>query len=90
LKSATEVRQTLREWVLRKARGVAPEHVTGETLLLEQRLITSLHIAELIMLVERLSGASVNVRELTPKDFESINAICARFFSDAPAAAAEI
>jgi hypothetical protein len=80
---------TLREWVGAKAKDLPPEGLTDDTPLLEGRHLTSLHIPELLLLVERLRHAPVDVGRLQPGDFHSIRTIAARFLPP-PAADSEL
>jgi acyl carrier protein len=72
----------LHQWVIEQNGRVSPEEITYDTPLLEQRIITSLHIMELILFIERLRGASIDVRLIGPGSFRSINAIVTHFFSE--------
>jgi hypothetical protein len=78
----------LREWVRGKARDLPPEGLTDDTPLLEGRHLTSLHIPELLLLVERLRQEPVDIDRLQPGDFHSIATIAARFLT-APRASRE-
>jgi hypothetical protein len=49
--------------------------------LFEQRVLTSLHLPELILLIERLRREPVDVTTLTAADVASIDAIVARWFA---------
>ncbi|WP_438297466.1 acyl carrier protein [Streptomyces sp. HUAS TT7] len=77
MRSDQELRDGLHTWVRTKA----PEGVTidDDTALFEQRHIRSIHLPELILLLERLSGVPVDVEELNPRDFRSIDAMVLRF-----------
>jgi hypothetical protein len=74
----------LREWVAAKARDLPPTGLTDDLPLLEGRHLTSLHVPELILLLERLRGRVIDVEQLRPGDFRDISTIVARFL---PAAA---
>ncbi len=69
----------LREWVAGKVRDLPPREVTDDLPLLEGRHLTSLHIPELILLLERLSGQAIDVERLQPGDFRDIRTIAGRF-----------
>lgn len=78
MKSAAEIKQMLRQWVLDQAR--APVQVDDDTQILEQRLIKSVQIMDLILYLEYLRGAPVEIEQLAPGAFASVNAIYERFF----------
>ncbi|MGH3737353.1 MAG: hypothetical protein ACRDT6_17325 [Micromonosporaceae bacterium] len=71
----------LREWVASKARGLRPDELTDDLPLLERRHLTSLHIPELILLLESLRGEAIEVDRLEAGDFHSIATIADRFLS---------
>jgi len=76
MRSETEIRVELRTFVRRRAGDVA---VTDQTPLFTLRVLRSVHLPELIILLERLRGAPIDVEQLRLGDFESIDAIVARF-----------
>jgi hypothetical protein len=76
MRSETELRVELRGFVQRRANGAA---VTDQTPLFGQRLLRSVHVPELILLLERLRGAPIDVERLQPGDFESIDIMVDRF-----------
>jgi hypothetical protein len=69
----------LRAWVAGKVRDLPPEQLTDDLPLLAGRYLTSLHIPELILLLERLRGEAIDVDRLQPGDFQDIRTIAARF-----------
>jgi len=77
--SESKMRQTLREWVLGKAEDLDPTALTGTTPLFEERHLRSLHVPELLLLLERLRGEPVDVDELRAWDFRDIDTLVARF-----------
>ncbi|MFJ8314152.1 MULTISPECIES: hypothetical protein [unclassified Streptomyces] len=77
MRSDQELRDGLRAWVRTKVtEGV---HLDDQTALFEQRHLRSIHLPELILLLERLSGAPIDVEELNPRDFRSIDAMLLRY-----------
>lgn len=71
----------LREWVAGKAKNLPPEGLTDDLPLLEGRHLTSLHIPELILLLERLRKRPIDVERLRSGDFHSIRVIADRFLA---------
>lgn len=76
-------RAALRAWVRAKAHADAAP--AGDDLdgvaLFQRRLLTSLHLPELILLIERLRGAPVDVGSMGAEHVASIDAIVAEFFA---------
>jgi hypothetical protein len=76
MRSEQEVRAALRAWVRRKAGDLA---VTDATPLFEQRILRSVHVPELLLLLERLRGAPIDVERLRPGALHSIEVMLDRF-----------
>jgi hypothetical protein len=76
----------LRDWVASRARDLPPGGLTDDLPLLAGRHLTSLHIPELILVLERLRGEAVDVDALQPGDFQDIRSISARFLPSAATA----
>ncbi|GAB1646553.1 hypothetical protein [Krasilnikovia sp. MM14-A1259] len=72
----------LRVWITQRARGLPPEGLTDDLPLLDGRHLTSLHIPELILLLERLRGAAIDVQRLQPGDFRDVATIAQRFLPE--------
>ncbi|GIF96700.1 hypothetical protein [Catellatospora citrea] len=81
MRSETEIRAQLRAFVQRHAGGVA---VTDDTALFTLRVLRSVHLPELIILLERLRGAPIDVEQLRIGDFDGIDAMMARFGAGQP------
>jgi hypothetical protein len=73
----------LRNWVTGKARDLPPGGLTDDLPLLAGRHLTSLHIPELLLLLERLRGSAIDVDRLQPGDFRDIATIAVRFLGPA-------
>jgi hypothetical protein len=83
LPTDADPRTALRDWVRGKAEpGLTPagEELDGVALF-KQRVLTSLHLPELILLIERLRSAPVDVGSLKAEQVASIDAIVAEFFA---------
>ncbi|GAA1620687.1 hypothetical protein ACFQY4_23870 [Catellatospora bangladeshensis] len=77
--SEPEIRQALREWILGKARDLDPAALTDTTPLFERRYLRSLHVPELLLLLERLRGEPIDVEDLGAGDFRDIDTLLAKF-----------
>jgi hypothetical protein len=73
------LREGLRSWVRTKAHGLDPARLTDSTALFEERYVRSVHLPELLLLLERLSGTPIDVESLRPGDFRDIDTIVRRF-----------
>ena len=82
MKGEAEVKRTLREWVIRVSGKVPPEALDDETPIIEQRIITSLQILDLILFLEKESGRPIDVSQLKPGVFRNINVIYRNFFQE--------
>jgi hypothetical protein len=72
-------RDILRSWVLAKAKNLDAEVLTDRTPLFAERHLRSIHLPELILLLERLRGEPIDVESLGPGDFRDIETLIARF-----------
>jgi hypothetical protein len=77
--SESEMRQALREWILGKAEDLDPAALTGTTPLFEERHLRSLHVPELLLLLDRLRGEPIDVDDLGAGDFRDIDTLMAKF-----------
>lgn len=82
MNTATSKREALRGWLVEKNGRIGAEQLSDDCPLLEQRVIGSLQIMDLLLFIEELRGRPVTVDELTPAAFASIDAICRRFFEE--------
>ena len=83
MKSEAEIRQALRDWVLKTSGKVKPGELTDETPIIEQRIISSLQIMDLILFLEQQTGQPIDVTQLKPGVFRNISVICRNFFQGA-------
>jgi acyl carrier protein len=74
-------KQALRDWIVAHNKRVGPSDFDDETPLIQQRIITSLQVLDLVLFLEELTGSPVDVEQLKPGTFHSVNAICATFGS---------
>ena len=76
-----DVRQKLREWVVRTSGKVRAGELRDDTPIIEQRIITSLRIPDLILFIEELSGRSIDAQQLKPGVFRDIDTIYRNFLA---------
>lgn len=82
---STYIRTALRTWIARTA-GVEPTAIADDTPIFGARLLKSLHLMDLILLIEDLRGAPVDPEALRPGGFRDLDTICAGFFGARSAA----
>jgi acyl carrier protein len=77
-----QARAELRAWIVATSGKIRPEELSDDTALLEQRIISSLHVAELILFVESLRGGPVDLSRLDGKSLRDIDSVCTTFLAD--------
>lgn len=83
MKTEQEIKESLKAWVLKKNPQMESSDVDYDTHLLATRIISSLHIMEIILEIEKLKGEKFNIKSIKPGVFNSINTIYAAFFANA-------
>lgn len=78
--SETEVKKELQSWILKKNPKVSAEALQHDTALMEQKVLSSLHIMDLILFIEKFTGKRTDLTKLKPGAFKSIDAIYQNFF----------
>lgn len=82
MSSEKELKESLRNWILTKNQKIAAAQLADDTAILESRIISSLQIMDLILELEKLSGRAIEVEQLKPGVFASINSIYENFLKD--------
>lgn len=77
-------RAALRDWVLERNPGVDPSTVDGRTPLIAGRYLTSPQVADLLLFIEDLRGAPIDVESLQAGAFRDIETIWATFLAPPP------
>lgn len=75
MKTETEYKQELLNWVLKVSTKVKAEELTVTTPLIETRIITSMQVMELILFLEKLKGSRLNMKNMKPGAFTNIETI---------------
>ena len=81
MRTEEEIRQSLRDWIAEKSGKVRPEEIGDRTPIIEQRIISSLQVMDLILFLEQLSGKPIEVDDLKPGVFRDIDALYQNFFA---------
>lgn len=82
MKSETEVRSSLRKWIVEHAKKPAND-LNDETKILEEGIVSSLDIVELVLFIESLRGEEVDTEDIDPEVFTSVSTLYAAFFNAA-------
>ena len=78
------LREALREWIVATSGRIGREALRDDTPILEQRILTSLHVLELVLFLEQATGRPIDVRRLQPGVFRDVDTICRTFAARAP------
>lgn len=76
----SEVRSTLRTWILKHAKTPPGAGFNDQTQILEDGILSSLDIVEFVLYIESLRGEDVNVEDIEPEVFTSIDTLYTAFF----------
>jgi acyl carrier protein len=77
--SEPDVRQKLRGWISSHAKASAKD-MRDDTKLLDEGILSSLDIVELVLFIESLRGEEVDTEAIEPEVFTSIDTLYAAFF----------
>lgn len=75
MSSEENLKNELRNWVLKVSTKVTPEELNFDTLLIDTRIISSMQVMELILHLEKLKGSRLNMKNIKPGVFKNINSI---------------
>ena len=79
MKTETEIRQSLRAWIVKTNGKIRAADLADDTPIIDQRIISSLQLMDLILMLERLSDSQIDVEMLKPGAFRDINTIYRNF-----------
>ncbi len=74
-----EVLEQLKNWVHERNPDA---EVEPNTPLLEQKLLSSLQVTELLLFIEELRRSPIDIEALQPGTFHDLNAICDTFWPE--------
>jgi acyl carrier protein len=77
---AEQMKAELRAWVQAQCKRVESPLIENHTAILEQGLVSSLQLMDLILFIEERSGGGVDIESLKPGAFRDIDTIFARFY----------
>ena len=88
MSAAATCKERLRAWILEHGNRVDAAELRDDTPLLERRILTSLQIADLLLFLEELRGAPVELEGLTGASFRDLGSMVEAFLpEEAPHAA---
>lgn len=79
MKSTTEYLESLREWIAAKNGAISPGDIAVDMPIFASGLLKSVHVTELILFIEEISGRRIDVEQLVPGAFRDIAAIESTF-----------
>ena len=77
--SESEIRRQLRDWIVDRAKE-KPDGLSDDTPIMENGILSSLDVVELILFIERIRGDEVDTDALEPDSIRDVNAIYQTFF----------
>ena len=80
MRSEADIRAALRQWILTRAQAAPDRELRDDTPILEPGLLSSLDVVELILFIESLRGAEVEVELIEPEALAVVNTLYATFF----------
>lgn len=80
MRTEEEFRAALMTWIGTRVDGIDLDQLSERTPLFAGGHLTSLHVPELILLIERLREAPIDVEGLQSGDFYDVSTILDRFF----------
>ncbi len=80
--NANQAREAIKDWVLTKTKKITREELTWQTPLIETRLVTSLQLMELLVKIEAMREAPLNLENLKPGTFNTIETMVRTFWGD--------
>jgi acyl carrier protein len=76
-----ETRAKLRAWIVKHAKTQPGAGFNDDTRILEEGILSSLDIVEFVLYIESLRGEDIDVDDIDPQVFTSINTLYAAFFA---------
>ena len=80
MKQEQEIKHSLSTWLAEQSSDYYETTVPFDLPIIEQRIITSVQIMELILYLEHLRGEPINPMQIKPGAFSSVNSIYQHFF----------
>jgi acyl carrier protein len=77
-----EIRALLKQWIVKRSKkGIALHEIDDSTPIIESGLLSSLDVAEFVLYIESLRGGEIDVDDIEPDVFNSIESMWRTFFA---------
>jgi len=73
--SEQDKKKQLKEWIIKKNGKISSQDLNEETGILEKKIISSLQVMDLILYLEKINGSPVDLENIKPGAFSTINSI---------------
>lgn len=70
-----ECKSRLRDWVFQNSKKDPPEPVNNGTMIIEEKVISSVQILDLVLFLENIAGISIDLGVLRPGSFKNVDTI---------------
>lgn len=80
MKTEAQIREALRDWIVKTNGKIEHGRLNDQTPIIEQRIISSFQVMDLIFFIEKLSNKSIEVEKLKAGVFRNVDAIYDAFF----------
>lgn len=80
MKTEKEIRRALREWIMRKNGKIHKEELDDQTQIMEEGIIRSVQLMDLVLFLEYLTEREIDVTQLKKGVFRNIDSIYRNFF----------
>ena len=84
MNAAEEIKSKIRKWLAQFHHESDIESIRDDLALIENKVISSIQIMDLILFIEHLRGTELKAEEIQAKSFHSINSIYEHFFCKMP------
>jgi acyl carrier protein len=75
-----EIKNQILDWVAQKGQSIQRDDIDEGTKILEKKMISSLQVMELILFLGKIKGGPVQMENVKPGSFSSVNSIYNSFF----------
>ncbi len=79
----SQIRKSLRRWIVEHSKAQLRGDLTDDTPILEQGILSSLDIVEFVLYIESLRGEEVDTDAIEPEAFTSVDTLWKGFFAEA-------
>lgn len=77
------IKEELKGWIRARAKLAATDALNDDTPILEQGILSSLDVVELVLFIESLRGDEVDIDAIEPEVLTDVDSLYAGFFQQA-------